>query len=188
MLFKKAIVLILFGALATSLSCISDVDFNQADELLLAPVIESSIIHTEQAASHFLENGNELVVVRDSIGNIEIFEDEFVINNLIRAELFFEVTNSINRSFSLQLNFLDENEEVQHTLTFDADASPNGNDIITNYEENFEDDSLNALKTTRIIAVEIRLNPSDDGSMLDENSMGRVLLQSKGVFYLEIGT
>ena len=107
-------------AIATLTSCIKDVDFDQAEDIVLTPVLTSSILFTEVEASRFSEDGMELEIVRDSVANIEIFTDEFVKDNLVKAELFFEVTNSINRTFNLQIEFVNDADELQHTLSFDA--------------------------------------------------------------------
>jgi hypothetical protein len=167
-------------------SCIKDVDFDQADDLTLTPVITSSIVYAEVEASRFSENGMELETVTDSLANIEIFENDFIIDNLVRAELVFEATNSINRTFGLQIDFLNAVDELEHTLSFDASPSPTGNTIVTTYTEVFEDMSLDALKMKTKMAVTLRLYPSNDGSSLDENALGNIILKSKGLFYFSV--
>jgi len=81
----------------TIISCVKDVDFDQAQNLSIKPEIISSLVFTEVEASQFSENGIEQQIVRDSISNIEIFEAQFIEDNLVKAEMIFETTNSINR-------------------------------------------------------------------------------------------
>ena len=62
-------------------SCVKDVDFDQAEDVVLTPVIASSVVYTDVEASRFSENGMELETVSDTIANIEIFTDDFVLDN-----------------------------------------------------------------------------------------------------------
>ncbi|MBC2844524.1 hypothetical protein [Winogradskyella flava] len=171
-------------SLATS--CVKDVDFDQAEDVVLTPVITSSALFTEVEASRFSENGMELETVRDSIANIEIFTDQFVIDNLVKVELVFEVSNSINRTFGLQIEFLNEADELQNEFSFDALPSPSGNDVLTEFTAVFEDESLEALKTSQKMVITLSLYPSTDGTFLNENSTGKIGLKSKGLFYFNI--
>jgi hypothetical protein len=152
-------------------SCVKDVDFDQADNFSLTPVIASSILYTEVEASNFSDNGVELETVSDSVANIEIFEDQFIKDNLIKAELVFETTNTINRTFNLRVDFLSNTDELQHTLSFDAMESNSGNPVVTDYIEIFENDSLEALKLITKMVITLTLYPSSDGSTLNENSL-----------------
>ena len=187
MLKSKVIsILQLIIVIATITSCVKDVDFDQADNILLTPVLASSILYTEVEASRFSENGMEIEIVRDSIDNIEIFRDEFVKDNLVKVELSFEAANTINRTFNLQIDFLNDTNELQHMLSFDVLQSSSGNDVLTNYTEIFEDASLDVLKLTTKMVITLTLYPSSDGSMLNEDSIGKVALKSKGIFYFNI--
>ncbi|WP_400076841.1 hypothetical protein [Winogradskyella sp. R77965] len=173
--------------LSTSLiSCVKDVDFDQADNLSLSPVLEASLVYTEVEASQFSINDVELEIVRDSIANIEIFKDQFVKDNLVKAEFIFKTTNTILRTFNLQVDFLNNTDELQHTLSFDALSSSSGNEVVTEYIEIFEDDSLDDLKLVTKMVITLRLYPSSDDSILNENSSGKISLKSKGVFYFNI--
>ncbi|EDP71495.1 hypothetical protein FBALC1_03387 [Flavobacteriales bacterium ALC-1] len=184
MLKRKAIYTLL--AIMTLMSCVKDVDFDQAENFSLTPVLASSILFTEVEASSFFENDMELESVRDSVANIEIFEDQFVKDNLIKAELVFQATNTIDRTFNLQVDFFNDADELQHTLSFDAIESNSGNPVVTDYTEVFEDDSLDALKLITKMVITLTLYPSSDGSTLNENSSGNISLKSKGIFYFNI--
>ncbi|WP_299361242.1 hypothetical protein [Winogradskyella sp.] len=168
------------------MSCVEDVDFDQAEDLTLTPVVASSVVYTDVEASRFSENGIELEQVSDTIANIEIFTEEFVIDNLVRTELIFEATNTINRTFGLQVDFLSNSDELLHTLSFDAQPSNDGSEVVTESTHVFEGDSQEALKLTVKMVITLRLYPSMDGSILDENSTGNITLRSKGFFYLNI--
>ena len=177
---------ILWMAILLLVSCVKDVDFNQAENVVLTPVATASIVYTEVEASRFSENGIELETVTDTITDIELFNENFVLDNLVKAELIFESTNTINRTFGLQVDFISDIDEQLHTLSFDAESSPTGNEVVTTHTEIFEDVTLEALKMTRNMVVTLHLYPSMDGSTLDENSTGNISLKSKGNFYFNV--
>lgn len=170
----------------TLISCVKDVDFEQTDDIVLTPVLTSSVVFTDIEASRFSDNGMEIETVSDSVANIEIFTDEFVNDNLVKVELIFEAINSINRTFNLQVDFLNEMDELQQTFSFDALPSNSGNDVTTDFTVAFEGDDLVALKTSRKMVIALTLYPSTDGTSLNENSQGRIQLKSKGLFYFNI--
>ena len=167
-------------------SCVKDVDFDQADDLVLTPVAAASIVYSDVEASRFSINGFEIETVTDTIADIEIFTDDFVLDHLVKAESIFESTNTINRTFGMHITFLNEANEPVHSFSFDAAPSPTGEEVVSTHTEVFEDASLEALKMTRNIAVRFQLYPSTDGSTLDENSTGNISLKSVGTFYLNI--
>ncbi len=169
-------------------SCVKDVDFNQADNLVLTPVVASSVVYTDVEASRFSENGIELQVVRDSIANIEIFNEQFVIDNLVRTELIFEATNTIDRTFELQVEFLDDNDVLLDSFSFEAQPSPDGNEVISETTEDYVGQRLDALKQTTKMVITLTLFPSNDGSILNADSTGRIILKSSGLFYLNLST
>lgn len=187
MLKRKRIKLsILWMATLLLVSCVKDVDFNQAENVILTPVAAASIVYTEVEAARFSEDGIELETVTDTITDIELFTDDFVLDYLVKAELIFESTNTINRTFGLQVDFLSDTNEELHTLSFDAEPSESGAEVITTHIEIFEDTTLEALKMTRNMIITLHLYPSTDGSSLDENSTGYISLKSRGTFYFNI--
>ncbi|WP_422107392.1 hypothetical protein [Winogradskyella sp.] len=183
---KPISIVCFFISILAITSCVKDVDFEQAENLTLTPVVASSVVYTDVEASRFSENGMELEVVRDSITNIEIFTEQFVMDNLVRTELILETTNTINRTFGLQVDFLDDSETLLDTLTFEAQPSADGNEVITETTEVYENERLEALKQTTKMVITLMLFPSTDGSTLNENSTGRIILKSKGLFYLNV--
>lgn len=169
-------------------ACIKDVDFDQAENLSIVPALEISILHFDEPANTFLDDdGVEVITVKDSV-NIEIFSDQFVVDNLIKADFLFETTNTINRAYEAEVEFYNDLFELQHTINFGVSESPNNQDIVIEYVEVFEGMELEALKATTSLVLTLTLLPSTDGSTLNENSLGDLKLRSKASFYLEINT
>ncbi len=167
-------------------ACVQDVDFDQADNLAISPALELSVIYFEEPANTFVDDaGDELTTVRDSV-NIEIFSDDFVVDNLVKADFLFETTNTINRAYQAQIDFFNDALELQHSFNFDVGASNNNQDVIVEYVEVFEGQELETLKSTTNLVLSFTLQPSSDGSMLNENSPGDLKLNSKASFFLDI--
>lgn len=159
-------------------ACTKDVDFNQINDLELNPVIESSLIFFDEPANRFLENGNEVLITQDFI-IIDIFNNEFVVDNLVKVDLVFETENSINRRFDLQIDFFDNSGQLQHSFSITQEPLSNNN-----YTAVFEDDTLDALKNTTEIVFTLRLSPGNPP--INETTPGTIKLKSKAVFYFNI--
>lgn len=162
-------------------SCVEDIDFDQTKDLEITPVLESSLIFFDESANSFLDNGSAIGFIQDSVV-VDFFNDEFIVDNLVKAEFEFETMNSINRDFELQVDFFDANE-LQHTFTVFQEASPNSNEISSSYIETFEDDTLEALKKTTLLVFTLRMLP---GPAINENTLGRIQLKSLVAFYFKI--
>lgn len=186
MLKKIAISINLIIAQFFLVGCIDDVDFQQAEDLAINTPIESSIIFFEEPASTFLDDdGVELTVVRDSV-YVEVFSDEFIVDNLTRAEFLFEATNTINRAYQADIEFFDDDFILQHTFSFGVSASNDNQDIVVEYTEVFEGPELESLKRTTNLVLNLSLLPSNDGTQLNENSPGNLKLRSKASFYIDV--
>ncbi|MBQ0786300.1 MAG: hypothetical protein KBT69_02300 [Oceanihabitans sp.] len=179
----------LFCAIGVLLSaCVSDLDFTQGEDFAISPTLDASLIYFEETASSFIdEAGAEQIMVRDSV-NMEIFNDSFTVDNLIKAAFLFKVSNSINRGFQAQIDFLDETDGLQHRFTLSIAASPTNEEILVEHLETFENESLLALKRSVQIVITVSLMPSSDGSIINENTPGILTFKSKATFYLLIDT
>ena len=185
-LYFFIIILLLLG-LSTS-SCVKDVDFNQAENLAFSPILDASLLHFEEPASSFVDDdGTERVTIVDSV-DIDVFQNQYVVDNLIKAELLFESTNTINRAYEAKVEFFDAENVLQYTFTYAVPRSPDNLDVVVTHLEVFENDSLIALKATEKLVLTLILEESEDGSILTENSPGELKFRSKGTFYLNIDT
>lgn len=162
-------------------SCTKEIDFNQVDELVLNPIVESSIFYFNAPASQFYNNG-EINVSQDFV-LINIFNNSFTVDYLNRAEFTFEITNSINKEFQLQMDFVDHDDNTQHSIILSALQSPNNTNIVTEQVEVFEGNTLLALKNTVKLVFTITLQ---SGAPINQNTPGAIQLKSKGLFYFTI--
>tara|TARA_R110000868_G_scaffold3388_11_gene21939 strand:+ start:2046 stop:2606 length:561 start_codon:yes stop_codon:yes gene_type:complete len=171
-----------FIIVSVSISCTKEMDFKQVNDIQLSPVFESSLVYIKEPASRYLVGGTEIPTLQDSI-NIDFFKDDFIVEHLIKTEFLFQITNSINRAFQVQVDMLDDANQLQHTFSFSSTASPSNNDVVTEYLEVFEGDLLVALKNTTKLIFTVFILP---GEPINQNTPGIIILKSKGTFYLNI--
>lgn len=165
-----------------SISCTEDIDFDQAEDLVLTPALEASLIYFDEPANRFFDDGTGVNTIQDFV-SVEFFNDEFIVDNLVKAEFVFETKNTINRAFELQVDFLDQSNNVQHTIVVNEDAAPDNTDTTTIFTEVFEGSSLAALKRSVAIVFTLRLLP---GEPIDANTPGRIQYKSYAAFYINI--
>ncbi|MFV8343771.1 hypothetical protein [Flavobacterium sp. XS2P39] len=164
-----------------SFSCASDLDFNQANDLKLEPVFVSNFGHFDIPANQFVTNGVEQSITVDT-PEIDVFDDVFFKDNLERADFFFEINNTINRAYTLDLVYLDKNNQPLYSINFAIPAYNGVENLITKTEV-FENAKLDLLKSTTRMAFILKMLP---GPIVSENSTGSLKLRSSATAYLVI--
>lgn len=182
MFVKKELKYIFIFLCFILLTCTEEVDFDQANDFHVSPVVESSPIFFNESANQFVEEGEGINTIQDDL-LINIFNDQFIIDNLTKAEFVFDIVNSIDRSFSLQVEFLNEMDNILHIMTINVAASPSNEKVYQTHIETFEGASLLALKKTQKMSFTLNLTK---GSPITKNSLGIIQLKSKAIFYLDI--
>ncbi|MCL5129084.1 hypothetical protein [Algibacter sp. L4_22] len=177
---SKISLLLVMGLIV--MSCTEAIDLDQVNDLVLTPAVEASLVYFDEPASRFIDSGANASTIQDFI-SVEFFNDQFIADNLEKAEFVFETKNTINRIFELQVDFLDDTGTVRHTIIVNEDAAPDNTDSTTTYIEVFEGSSLTALKQTVTINFSLRLLP---GETIDENTPGRIQYISYASFYFNI--
>ena len=164
-----------------SLSCASDLDFDQVNTVKLEPVIVTNLVSFDAKASQFVVNGIERNIIFDA-STIQIFNDSFFRQRLKKVELFYELENTINRAFSIDLVFLNKTNEPVHTLNL-AIPSYIDSENKTTKTDIFEGLQLDLLKRTTKITFRIVMRP---GRTLTASSVGSLKLRSSVTAYLVI--
>ena len=171
--------LALFSLSLLTLSCSSDLDFNQVNNLKLEPVVVANLASFDVPAHQFVSGGVEQTVSGDLL-DFDIFKDSYFNKSLVRADFFFEINNTINRAYKMDLFFLDANNSLIYTIPFDVPAYSGVQNLVTKTEI-FENAKLELLKSTTKIAFVITMLP---GPGLSENSLGSIKLRSSATVYL----
>jgi len=183
---KKYVSLIL--VLGVCYSCIKDTDFEQSDTLTINPIMEVNLVKVQETPESFLDaSGDEVPFISDLVV-LEALTSNFIVDNLIKAELVFGITNSINKAFQIKMDFYDSADALQHTFSIDIDNSPTNTSLFTEHVEVFENMSLLALKSTSKLDITISLRSSPTGTVLTPDSEGSIRLTFKGVFYLKLSS
>ena len=171
----------LFILLLFSFSCASDLDYDQANDLKLEPVFVANLAYFDVPANEFVTNGVEQSVIFDT-PTVDVFNDDFFRDNLKKVEFFFEMENTINRAYSVDLVFLDNNNQRVHAINLTVPAFTGMENKVTKTEI-FENAQLDLLKRTTKIAFTLTMLP---GAPLNENSSGRLKLRSGVTAYLVV--
>ena len=165
-------------------NCVKDVDFNQSEDISLTPVIESNIIYFNIPSDNFIAPDGSLIPFSQDYTDIRIFEDEFITDNLVKAELLMEFTNTINRNFSLYVEYLDESDISIHDFIIDMSSGTPDSPTTIIHNETFENASLDNLK----LITKVRFTATLLDATPPTSNSGTIKAQSKGTFYLNINT
>lgn len=164
-----------------SYSCASDLDYNQVNDVKLKPVIISNLAYFDISANQFVTGSVEQIVISDA-STVDIFTEKFFTDKLTKVELFFEISNTINRSYSIDVVFLNRNNLPVHSTNFSIPAYSGSENVVTKTVI-FEKTQLDLLKRTRKIAFTLRMLP---GAPLTENSPGSLKLRSGIIAYFMV--
>ncbi|WP_413997643.1 hypothetical protein ACMDB5_07485 [Flavobacterium sp. W1B] len=165
----------------SSFSCSSDLNFDQVNDLKLKPVVVANLSYFDVPANAFVENGIEYNMAFDAL-DFDLFRDKYFRSYLQRADLSFEVSNTINRSFQMGIVLMDENAQPIYTIPFDI-PTYSGNAVVVKKTDVFQGLKLDLLKSAKKMGFVIAMNP---GPVLSENSLGNLKLRSSATVYLTI--
>ena len=162
-------------------SCASDLDYNQVNDLRLEPVIISNFAYFDAQANEFVNGGVEQNVFFDA-PTVDVFSEKFFTDKLNKVDLFFEVNNTINRSYRVDLIFLDRNNQPVHFSNFFIPAY-SGSENVVRKTEIFQNAALSLLKRTTKINFTLIMFP---GPPLSESSLGSLKLRSGVTAYFVV--
>ena len=174
---------LILGIVALAISCVKNVDFDQVNDLQLTPVFDVSLLFFEETPDRFIADDMEVIgnFISDTT-DLVISENSFVIENITRAELEFEFTNTISRNFRAEVVFL--NAERVPIRTIDLNIPENQAGSATTHIENFPKEDINVIAATAQLVINFFLLPG--GEAITRNTQGILKLRSKGTFYLLI--
>jgi hypothetical protein len=164
------------------ISCSSDLDFDQVNDLKLEPVFVANLAHFNVPANQFVVDGQAQQIASDIV-DFDAFRKKFFSENLVKAEMNFEIENTINRAFILNILLLNDNDEVLQTIPFVIPAYSGSSNVIKYPTEVFENERLVLLKQTTKVGFLIQVA---SGSPIDENSLGNLKLRSSANVYMVI--
>ncbi len=185
---KRTLLLFVLLEFFLFFSCVEDVDFTQAESIAIHPIYDISLIYfNEPAISYVNSEGIEQNTIKDSV-NIDIFSQDFFIDNVSKIEFLLEATNSINRAQTAAVAFFNASNTLEYSFQFTIPASTDNQEITIEHIEVLEGANLQAIQNTTWLELTVELHASEDGSTLNENSPGTIKLRSKATVYLNINS
>ncbi|MEQ3498257.1 hypothetical protein ABMY20_00700 [Tenacibaculum sp. SSH1-16] len=164
------------------MSCIKDIDFSQAEDIEITPVIVASLVYANlDQISLVTPTGIEIARIRE-VSRLEVFNNEGA-EDLNKIELNFEINNPFDRNFKLNFNFLDENNAVTYRVT---SINIPKNTQAFNFQEVIDVLSNSSILNSTKIELILELLPSSDGTVIDINEPKKFTFKSAGTLYFKI--
>jgi hypothetical protein len=163
-------------------SCSSDLDFDQTKDLKLEPVFVANLAYFDIPANKFVDNGTEQQIAFDE-QNFDIFKEKFFNDHLAKAEFAFEIENTVNRAFTLNILLLNDSDQILQTITLAIPAYSGTTNVIKYPTEVFENQRLDLLKQSRKLGFVIVMAT---GPPLSASSTGSLKLRSGATAYMVI--
>jgi len=166
----------------TIVSCTSDVNFNQSKNIEINQNFSSTFVHLNLDQNKFLNDDSnaELPTLTD-LSVIDIFKSKYFEDNLVRANFTFEIQNTFDRSFIIELSFLNVDDNITNSFNI---IVPNNSNIT--HLESFEDLSLLSLKFAEKLKMTFQLQPSSNSSMLTKDANMNLRLKSYANFIFKL--
>jgi hypothetical protein len=170
----------IFGILICFLvfcSCSSDLDFDQVNDVKLKPVLVTNLTNFDVKSNQFFINGSEQNLIV-AASDFDVFRNSYFRDSLKKAELFFEINNTINRAYAIDLIMLNQNDVPVHSIPFNVPAYT-GTNISVTKNDVFENAKLDVFKSTAKIIFSIRMQsgPAINGGILKLRSGATVYLE-----------
>ena len=172
--------LFLFLFALGSISCVKDVDLDQAKDIGLKPKLQIDLLIFDVSEADFVDTltNQQKTIIRDTV-RLEFLDDSYVQDDLIEVEFSFKYINTFSQSFHNKISFLSENNSTQHVVEFNIDAGDKNNPAVTEVIDLIKFDQIQAIRQTIKMAVEIEALPGNDPFT------GELEFQSKGLFSFE---
>ncbi len=182
MYFSKLNVLRVLAFLVSMglVSCVKDVDFDQAGNISLNPEIQTDLVIFDVNEKDFFDQQTSLQkkILRDTV-RLEFLDDSYIQDNLQSVEFSFRYNNNFTQSFSNKISFLSENNQEQHSVSFYIGAGNDQNTAVTEKVELIELEQIDVIKRSIKMVVEIEVLPNQ------EPFVGKLRFESKGLFSFE---
>jgi hypothetical protein len=172
--------LVLFFIVAFLSSCVENLDFDQA-EINIDPIFTSPLFYLELDQSDFfdVDNGVEITSVTD-VANLTVFDSSVIQDNLTQAVFVFEVENSFDRIFQINVVFFDDDDNISHMVEpdFNINAGNLNYSATRRIVVTVSPDFLNSTK----VRISATLLPSSN--QLDPDIPKTLSFKSTGTYYL----
>ncbi|WP_159025619.1 hypothetical protein [Aquimarina sp. Aq78] len=167
------------------ISCVKDVDFDQAEDVVLTPVYEVDFVYSRFDTSQFIDsNINPAIVVPEVIVNDTLSYDllgtDFVVDNLERVELTFEFRNTIERNFEFDFGFLNDSDQrigPLYSMTANSGNGEGTDPIVTTEVIILDTAEIDVLRDATRLISSMRVQN------INSSLRGILELRSKGTYF-----
>lgn len=158
-------------------SCVRDVDLDQYEEIVLPPQAALDLIFFNLSSEDFTGAQNDRLRATD-VTRLDFLDDDYIQNNLLRADFNFRFTNSFQREFVAVIRLLSEGNVVQHEILIPIPAGTADAPAKVDYTDIINEDQINRVRRSIKVSVEITTH---SGPFVD----GELKLESRGFYYFE---
>lgn len=163
-------------------SCVDNIDFNQADNFEITPVVAASLVRADITQNDLVVGGSEVGSITQT-SRFTVLDSDAVRDHLERIVLRFEAINQFNRNLRIDFVFLDDNDVITHgPIRLDVNA----NNRNFSQEEEIMVANNSTFTNSRKVQVILTLLPSSDGSMIDINVPTSFTFKSAGTFHFRV--
>jgi hypothetical protein len=173
-------VLLISAFVLSSFSCSSDLDFEQVNDLSAQPIYTANLAYFEGKASYFESAGGGMQIY-PYIAKVDFFDSSFIKDNLIQADFYCRIKNTIAREYDFNIDFYDVNNVLIKTINMPVRAYA-GTEIIEEKTVTFAAD-IDILKNTKKMVFSIAILP---GTPLTAASPGRIEMSSSTTAYFDV--
>ena len=160
-----------------NVSCIKDVDFDQAGDITMQPEIQTDLLIFEIDQKDFVDpaTNQSKLIIRDTV-RLEFLDDSYIQNDLEKVEFSFKYRNSFPQGFFNKISFLSENNALQHQVSFYIGGGAARNPAVTEKIELILPQRIQVIKNSIKMVVELEVMPGN------EPFTGILNFESKGLF------
>ena len=166
-------------------SCVSDVDFDQTENILPTPVFESTLVFSSLEAANFIDDvtQQEVLILTDTT-RLEFINSDFFVDQLAKTNLTFQFTNSLDREFDVDFIFVNDLDEQRYLAQINVPSGQPDAPIMTTSNFLIEEPELSTFEEATKLIYRITLPVSTNP--IDATTLGNLKLESKATFYFEL--
>ncbi len=178
---KLNLLITAIGILLFFTACVKDTDFDQADDIVVTPVVELDFVYFTLDSDDYIDpdTGDSRLMVSDTT-RLNFLDSDFAREDIVRAEFTFRFTNSLEQNFNTEFLFLNDNDQLRYEFSIPIAGGTVSQPTLTEHIQNIENEEIAEL--TRATKVVINVN----APTTVDNPNGTLNLQSKTTYFLEI--
>ena len=88
------------------ISCAENLDFTQLDDFRLTPVLTSALAYFNAQPFQFFDESGVQQNNKEEVLEFELFQDSFIVNNVVEMVFNAEFKNELDRDVNLQVDLL----------------------------------------------------------------------------------